>query len=141
MWEEALDKITEVALWKEYISFRLSSFSNFSVTAMREVFTSAIQALRCQSVSGESRTSCPNPLLIGLFIDPGIKEEAMLSFFLQAASFEKKAGYTEKSVALFQALLEFNCFCPPQLTTHTAQVKKFELFWDSEAPRLGERVG
>jgi len=64
----------------------------------------------------------------------------MLSFFLQASLFEKKAGYTEKAVAMFQALLEFNCYCPVQLTTHTAQKKKFDLFWGSEAPRFGEKV-
>jgi hypothetical protein len=44
----------------------------------------------------------------------------------------------EKAIASFQAMLEFNCFCPKELLDETSQLKRFETFWESEAPRIGD---
>lgn len=54
LWEETLKQLSGSAeLWQDYLSFRLSSFANFTVAAVREVYCSAIQALRsAQNVKG-----------------------------------------------------------------------------------------
>ena len=39
----------------------------------------------------------------------------MLSIAEMLLEFERQAGYTERSLALVQALVELNCFCPPTL--------------------------
>ena len=39
-------------------------------------------------------------------------EETLLSVFIRACSLESQAGYSERAVAAFQALIEFNCFRP-----------------------------
>jgi hypothetical protein len=48
------------------------------------------------------------------------------------------AGYTERAIALYQAQIEFNCFCPPQLLDFRTQISAFEAFWNAEAPRIGD---
>ena len=56
--------------------------------------------------------------------------------------FTNQSGYNEKAVAYFQALIEFNCFCPPSLAKASLDQKllAFEEFWDSGVPRFGEAV-
>jgi hypothetical protein len=46
----------------------------------------------------------------------------------------------ERSVACFQALIEFNLFCPAEYLKYSLsqKLKKFEVFWDSEMPRFGD---
>lgn len=62
----------------------------------------------------------------------------MLQVFYEACIFEKQAGYTERSIALFQALIEINLFCPVSLLTWESQMRAFREFWESETPRFGE---
>lgn len=65
----------------------------------------------------------------------------------------RSLGYTERALALFQALIELNFFAPPAhpwsrldrssspedvLAAQNELLEDFELFWDSEAPRIGE---
>jgi hypothetical protein len=49
-------------------------------------------------------------------------------------------GYTERAVAILQAMIEFNCFCPPAFEEQSffQRVDLFEVFWDSECRRFGE---
>ena len=66
-------------------------------------------------------------------------EETMLSVFVRAATFLYQSGYTERAIAMFQALLEFNFFKPTeQLGTFESQIHSFEMFWDRDIPRVGE---
>jgi hypothetical protein len=60
--------------------------------------------------------------------------------FLQFCYFLKQAGFAEKSIALFQALIEFNYSMPAVLLSapRVEQVALFEPFWDSCVPRFGE---
>ncbi|CAG0918777.1 unnamed protein product [Notodromas monacha] len=55
------------------------------------------------------------------------------------AHFWASTGFYERGIAVFQAACEFNLFCPEELTKHEDKVNVFEVFWDSRAPRIGER--
>jgi hypothetical protein len=49
LWEDTIDAHpASVRLWEGYLNFRQSTFAKFTMSAMREVFTSAIQTLREQ---------------------------------------------------------------------------------------------
>lgn len=43
-------------------------------------------------------------------------------------------------MSVFQALIEFNLFCPPSLNLDTSNKRKakFEAFWESNAPKFGD---
>ena len=60
--------------------------------------------------------------------------------FVQYCYFLHQVGHTEKAVASFQALIEFNVFLPPSLENSPTDDKSavFESFWDSSVSRFGE---
>ncbi|WWC58836.1 uncharacterized protein I303_101380 [Kwoniella dejecticola CBS 10117] len=80
--------------------------------------------------------------------DAVAREENLLYLFLRSALFLRQAGYTERAIAAFQALIEITFFKPDQWRSSRTSTSShdhfdktldgFELFWDSEAPRVGE---
>ncbi|KAF4545396.1 uncharacterized protein LTHEOB_5229 [Lasiodiplodia theobromae] len=61
--------------------------------------------------------------------------------FLRLTSLMKHAGYHERAIALWQALLELQLFRPPTFgedTPKSSILQDFEEFWESECPRFGE---
>jgi hypothetical protein len=60
--------------------------------------------------------------------------------FYKACTILSQAGYIEKAIAAYQALIEFNFYCPPAFASQTLeqQLGLFEDFWESECPRFGE---
>jgi hypothetical protein len=53
--------------------------------------------------------------------------------------FLRQAGYHELSIALWQGALEYTILRPSGLED-TQALSSFEQYWDSEAPRLGEKA-
>lgn len=51
-----------------------------------------------------------------------------------------QSGYTEKALAIWQAVVEFNCFRPAELDSVPLEqsMLEMELFWSSGAPRFGQ---
>lgn len=51
-----------------------------------------------------------------------------------------ESGHTERAMALFQAQLEYNLFCPIVLqdVNKSDQMDFLSAFWDSGVPRFGE---
>ena len=52
-----------------------------------------------------------------------------------------QAGYSEKAIASFQALVEFNLCCPVEFEGSILSKERlayFETFWDSNVPRIGD---
>jgi hypothetical protein len=50
-----------------------------------------------------------------------------------------QAGYTERGLALLQALVEINCLAPPALAGDAGALRRaFAQFWASDAPRIGD---
>jgi len=125
-------------LWKEYLLHHQSEFETFSIASSSELYREAVEKLsdvRNQAeAEGKARSVSPkdNKELNEL-------EEALVSICIRNAVLQKQAGYTEKAVALLQALLEFNLFCPPQLSgSEEEKMQFFQGFWDSDCPRVGD---
>ncbi|KAK4687670.1 nuclear exosome regulator NRDE2, partial [Tremellales sp. Uapishka_1] len=78
----------------------------------------------------------------------GRKEDDMVVLFVKICCFLREAGYTERALATFQALIELTFFKPDHLRPHPSfatdpvyfqgLLDDFEAFWDSEFPRVGE---
>uniref|UniRef100_A0A8C1WGI8 NRDE-2, necessary for RNA interference, domain containing n=1 Tax=Cyprinus carpio TaxID=7962 RepID=A0A8C1WGI8_CYPCA len=86
-------------LWRKYLLFTQSHFSTFSVSKVNSVFRKCLSTF--SAVQDGSMVSHP-PL-------PGTQED-LLDIFLQQCHFLRQAGHTEKTVCLFQALLDFTFF-------------------------------
>ncbi|OWF56409.1 protein NRDE2 homolog [Mizuhopecten yessoensis] len=120
---------TDTALWRRYLLYNQSHLATFSVTRVCKLYTTCIQKLiGYQEGSVISRGSTE-----GLDRD-------MLDLFVQFCCFLRQTGHMEKAVGCFQALIEFNLFCPPSLESSRHQDKQnvFESFWDSGISRVGE---
>ncbi|XP_057716285.1 nuclear exosome regulator NRDE2 [Corythoichthys intestinalis] len=116
-------------LWKEYLLFTQSYFSNFSVSKVNTAYGKCLSML--SAVRDGSMVS--HPAL------PGIEED-MLDIFIQQCHFLRQCGHSEKAFSLFQAMVEFTFFKPDsvqQLSTKQ-QAEFFEPFWDSGEARVGE---
>uniref|UniRef100_A0AAV2JD92 NRDE-2, necessary for RNA interference, domain containing n=1 Tax=Knipowitschia caucasica TaxID=637954 RepID=A0AAV2JD92_KNICA len=117
------------SLWKEYLLFMQSYFSNFSVTKVNAAYGKCLSTL--SAVRDGSMVS--HPAL------PRVEED-MLDIFIQQCHFLRQAGHSEKAISLFQALIEFTFLKPPtvQKLLTKQQVEFFETFWDSGEARVGE---
>ncbi|XP_073323174.1 nuclear exosome regulator NRDE2 isoform X2 [Pagrus major] len=116
-------------LWREYLSFTQSYFSNFTVSKVNSAYGKCLSTL--SAVRDGSMVS--HPAL------PGIEED-MLDIFTQQCHFLRQSGHSEKAISLFQAMIDFTFYKPDsvrELSTKQ-QVEFFEPFWDSGEARVGE---
>uniref|UniRef100_A0A3Q0S868 NRDE-2, necessary for RNA interference, domain containing n=1 Tax=Amphilophus citrinellus TaxID=61819 RepID=A0A3Q0S868_AMPCI len=116
-------------LWREYLLFTQSYFSNFTVSKVNSAYSKCLSTL--SAVRDGSMVS--HPALPGT-------EEDMLDIFTQQCHFLRQCGHSEKAIALFQAMIDFTFFKPDsvrELSTKQ-QVEFFEPFWDSGEARVGE---
>ncbi|XP_070578524.1 LOW QUALITY PROTEIN: nuclear exosome regulator NRDE2-like [Ptychodera flava] len=131
-WQQmAFQHPNDPLLWQQYLMFSQSSFSSFTFNKIIKLYGKCLSTLS-SIVEGTFQSHKPLPYT----------EQYMLDLFVQQCEVLRQAGYAEKSIAAFQAMIEFNCFCPPQLeetTKASAQVAFFETFWDSEEPKFGEK--
>ncbi|KAL9053622.1 MAG: hypothetical protein Q9162_004650 [Coniocarpon cinnabarinum] len=79
-------------------------------------------------------------------VTDGETSNRILEVFSLYTSFHFQAGYTERAVAMWQAMLEIQVFRPASLSTPDnkpiniqALSKAFESFWQSKALRVGEK--
>ncbi|XP_077587294.1 nuclear exosome regulator NRDE2 [Stigmatopora nigra] len=116
-------------LWKEYLLFTQSYFSNFSVSKVNTAYGKCLSML--SAVRDGSLVS--HPAL------PGIEEDT-LDIFIQQCHFLRQSGHAEKAFSLFQAMIEFTFFKPDsvQKLSTKQQAEFFEPFWDSGEARVGE---
>ena len=72
--------------------------------------------------------------------DPQQVEDQMSHILIRLWHLWSRAGYRERSVGLFQALMELNLRAPNFPGSYSSQDKlaSFEPFWDSSVPRFGE---
>ncbi|KAL7381030.1 hypothetical protein ABVT39_027522 [Epinephelus coioides] len=116
-------------LWREYLLFTQSYFSNFTVSKVNSAYGKCLSTL--SAVRDGSMVS--HPALPGL-------EEDMLDIFIQQCHFLRQSGHSEKAISLFQAMIDFTFYKPDsvrELSTKQ-QVEFFEPFWDSGEERVGE---
>ncbi|XP_022104815.1 protein NRDE2 homolog [Acanthaster planci] len=129
-WEKLLkSNPDDIALWREYLLFKQSSFSSFSISKVAGLYGKCFQTLVARQADLDG-------------VEAVDLESHLLDLFVSLCHFWRQAGHTEKAVAAFQAMIELNCFCPPQFQQDVhlqGQVAFLETFWDSAEPRFGER--
>ncbi|KAF3701472.1 Protein NRDE2 -like protein [Channa argus] len=116
-------------LWKKYLLFTQSYFSNFTVSKVNSTYGRCLSTL--SAVRDGSMVS--HPAL------PGVEED-MLDIFIQQCHFLRQSGHSEKAISLFQAMIDFTFYKPDsvQKLSTKQQVEFFEPFWDSGEARIGE---
>lgn len=118
-------------LWHGYIMYCQTQFTSFS--------TSSLISLYCKSIT--TLTSIVSGVLKSHLPEPGTMESVLLLFSLYCL-FLRQVGHSEKAVACYQALIEFNLCSPSEFDSKDLPLKErvqfFETFWDSGVPRFGE---
>lgn len=119
-------------VWHQYIIFMQTHFTSFHLSSVVKTFARCTERLQ-QMKHGEFLTHSPPPDLGKCIVDVTV----------QLAHVWRQGGHIEKSIALFQALLELNLFSPKHAgaanTPLEARLVLFEAFWDSRAPRYAYR--
>eukprot|EP00794_Sanderia_malayensis_P020249 gene20249-22232_t len=116
-------------LWQEYLLFTQSELSRFTMQNTISAYWKSIKTLSGIKEkiikSHQSDADC---------------SEHLLKIFTQFCFFLIQSDQTEKSIAVMQAMIEFNCFLPNEIKTMSTSAQKefFETFWDSETARFGE---
>jgi hypothetical protein len=125
-WSELLSKHSKYAnLWIAYIDYVQCNFSVFQAEELRDIYGKTLGALEL--------------VRSGSKLDEEDLHQAQCYILLRLTLFLMKAGYTELAIGIWQANLEFNFFRPDTSHGSLIQLKAlFEVYWDSEAPRIGE---
>ncbi|WVW82554.1 hypothetical protein I302_104565 [Kwoniella bestiolae CBS 10118] len=131
---EKIDQVDMMDLWLGYITWREGNGfgkGDGGVDEVVDVYEECIGRLK-ENYQGDTQAM----------------EENLVYLFLRACLFLKQAGYSERSLAMFQAIMEITFFKPAQLhgayvhsslsTSFDKVLNAFEEFWDTEAARIGE---
>ena len=115
-------------LWLSYIQFCQTNFSSFSVSSLVSLYRKCINTLS-SILCGTLKSHLPVPDTASY----------LMAIFSLYCSFLHQVGLTERAVALYQALVEFNLCAPSELGKDDRSLRQFfETFWDSGCPRVGE---
>ncbi|KZF24077.1 DUF1740-domain-containing protein [Xylona heveae TC161] len=125
-----------LGLWTKYLDFQQTNFVVFKYQDCVDVYADCLRATKGAVTADPHTTQILHELgIIQIYI--------VLRFTL----FMREAGYSELSLAIWQALLEYNYFTPKQYASktrdnkdglRTARFASFQAFWESEVPRIGE---
>ncbi|XP_034531348.1 LOW QUALITY PROTEIN: nuclear exosome regulator NRDE2 [Notolabrus celidotus] len=117
------------SLWKKYLLFTQSYFSNFSVSKVNSAYGKCLSTL----------SAVRDGSMVSHTAQPGIEED-MLDILTLQCHFLRQAGHCEKAISLFQAMMDFTFYKPDsvQKLSTKQQVEFFEPFWDSGEARVGE---
>ncbi|KAL9030273.1 MAG: hypothetical protein Q9196_001586 [Gyalolechia fulgens] len=124
-------------LWKRFLDFSQSTFSNFNLEETRKKYLDCLDMLRAARERVDSETAPHSKIF-----------STQVYILLRLTLLLREGGFAEIAVAMWQALLEFQ-FNKPRQTRHTPRqaaakptyresALAFEHFWNSETPRIGE---
>ncbi len=116
-------------LWRFYLRFVSTYFTSFSVSKVLKAYRTCFSKLK--QVQAQSFLSAERPEDL---------EDQMRVILADLCHFLASAGFREKGLALFQAMVEFNLFSPdfPGYYALEDKLALFEPFWESGVPRFGE---
>lgn len=119
---------TDVQVWDHYLTFLTSHFTTFTLTQITGAFKECFA--RLQAMVGQAFRNDHEDL-----------EDQMSHLLVRLWHLWARAGYREKSVALFQALVEINLNAPafPGYFSSQDKLATFEPFWEASVPRFGEK--
>ena len=125
-WSEALkENSTSITLWTNYLDFVQTDHANFSYGNCKDVYVRFLRMLR----HARSHESADKQAELA---------SAQIRILLRFTSFERDAGYDELAYAIWQVILEFHSFKPPELLNTGDVLDALEAFWESDVPRIGE---
>ena len=118
---------TNVQVWDHFLTFLVSHFTTFTISQITEAFKECF--VRLENLVGQALRN-----------DGEDVEEHMSHILIRLWHLWSRAGYREKSVALFQALMEINLRAPvfPGYFSSQDKLATFEPFWESSVPRFGD---
>jgi hypothetical protein len=126
-WEQvSQENLDSILLWKKYLDFRQSNFSGFRHEEVRKVYVSRIQLLK----RGFDDAS--------LAVNHEAYLDNLIYTLLRATLYIREGGYSELAIAIWQGLLELNFLGPQSVESTQSRLERFQEFWDSEVPRIGE---
>ena len=136
-WKSLLRTVpNSLRLWTHYLDYKQSTFSHFRYEETRSSFLECLKLLR---------EAHENPVITTA--ERYAISVVRVYVVVRLTSFMREAGFAELSVATWQALLEYEFCKPPQEAGRELFVEneitmfslsKFEEFWESEVPRIGE---
>ncbi len=149
MWESTLrENGTDLQLWTQWMQFQhkvnqQALSEAYSVDSRRETtfsgFDGMYEALAARNTSSSSSN---DPVERRPMLNLNDQYQA-LGLVRKACALDVGAGFTERAIAILQALIEFNMGRPRSVPTDGLMSKEtmsaFELYWESEYARLGER--
>ncbi len=125
-----------IGLWTKYLNFQQTNLSAFTYEECVGIYRDCLQVLS----SAATKT--------GIDSDRDRLGEVTIYVLLRMTIFMRESGFTELSIAIWQALLEANFFMPSDLESslkgfengayHEQLLLPFEQFWESEVARIGE---
>jgi tetratricopeptide (TPR) repeat protein len=119
-WDEVLRyQPYSFLLWKKYLDYRCSNAASFALEDILRLYSDCLHVLSKLDTQ---------------------RDECLMHIFARVCVFLKQSGYTERAVGCFQALIEFNCFCPTKANSSNLfqKLEEFREFWDLECPRFGD---
>ena len=125
-WKELLTLFPRnVHLWVSYLQFVTSHFTSFSVDKVNRAYRTCLEKLRME------RDNC---------FEKDKMEFQMISILNDYCHFLGRSGFREKSIAVYQAMIELNGFSPdfPGYFSLNDKLSLFKEFWESGSPRFGE---
>lgn len=117
-WQAVLGRDSSPDLWILYVNFIQSNPVKFSFDGCFEIYRQWFQTLK-RLPNGRDRDSC------------------YIYALIRATMLLWQAGFTERAIGVWQAVLEYNFFRPPDLSAEEL-LPAFERFWESEVARIGE---
>ncbi|CAL8080340.1 unnamed protein product [Orchesella dallaii] len=133
-WKKLVTQYQQIApFWIEYLLFSASELLVYTNSSTASIFETCFQKFRL--MMNPQYPEFQRPQKFPLFI-----ADITFAFSLLL----KNAGFMEKAVAIHQAQLEFDFFCPKHLfgdetlLSWRDNLDLFEKFWDSGTPRFGE---
>lgn len=133
IWEEVTTKeVASLKLWTSYINFRMSDFQDFTYDDVKRLFQDRLALLTVAKEKTFEKHGAENN-------DTGkldVLHHQLVYTLLRATIFMRELGYTELSVAIWQAVLEYNI--PHGRSFEPERKNNFDEFWESEVPRIGE---
>ena len=136
-WQGVLQSLPgSLRLWAKYLDFRQTDFSHFRYEETRASYIECFMLLRnAEERPKLTATERNNIQAIYIYV------------VLRLTLFTREAGFPERAVATWQALLEYDICRPSNFLTkritsgddhRIALLTSFENFWESEVPRLGD---
>lgn len=119
-WKDVISKFPQdTGLWLRFLDFSQSGFRSFKYEMCCASFKQCFTDIGACSQAPSA--------------------ESVLHLLIRMTAMMQEAGYQELALAIWQALMEFNLHRPDFPDESPQDVlSKFEEFWESEVPRIGE---